>query len=79
MLDEWIAQYKHDKDSGLLIMMQFLIRASGCEGEITLQMYRTKSHAAIFKLLKEKDFPVITLNCNSSRITSLYNDGPIFV
>ena len=37
-MDDWIEEYKVDRDAALLKLMQFFINASGCKGKITSQM-----------------------------------------
>lgn len=53
-MDEWIEQYKADRDSGLRSIMQFFISASGCKGKITSQMQSSMEHAAIIRRMTEE-------------------------
>lgn len=54
IVDEWIEQYKADRDSGLRGIMQFFISASGCKGKITSQMQNSMEHAAIIRRMTEE-------------------------
>lgn len=54
IVDEWIEQYKADRDSGLRAIMQFFISASGCKGKITSQMQSSMEHAAIIRRMTEE-------------------------
>ncbi len=54
IVDEWIEQYKADRDSGLLAIMQFFISASGCKGKITSQMQSSMEYAAIIRQMIEE-------------------------
>lgn len=48
LVDDWIDDYKSNKDSTLLKLSQFFISASGCKGKITPQM-ASMEHAAIIR------------------------------
>lgn len=61
-MDEWIEQYKADRDSGLRAIMQFFISASGCKGKITAQMQDNMEHAAIIRRMTEEFDEVIKIN-----------------
>jgi len=54
IVDEWIEQYKADRDSGLRGIMQFFISASGCKGKITAEMQNSMEHAAIIRRMTEE-------------------------
>jgi cohesin complex subunit SA-1/2 len=58
-VDEWIEQYKADRDSGLRAIMQFFISASGCKGKITSQMQSSMEYAAIIRHMTEEFDEVI--------------------
>jgi cohesin complex subunit SA-1/2 len=38
IVDEWIENYKIDRETALIALMQFFINASGCKGKITTSM-----------------------------------------
>jgi hypothetical protein len=65
-VDEWIEQYKADRDSGLRAIMQFFISASGCKGKITAQMQNSMEHAAIIRRMTEEFDEVMKKMFNSS-------------
>ncbi|EFX88480.1 putative stromalin antigen protein, SA-D [Daphnia pulex] len=64
-VDEWIEQYKADRDSGLCAILQFFIGASGCKGKITSQMQSSMENAAIIRRMTEEfdeesdEYPII--------------------
>ena len=69
VVDEWIEQYKADRDSGLRAIMQFFISASGCKGKITAQMQDSMEHAAIIRRMTE-EFDEVKFH-NQSMITKI--------
>ncbi|PAA68029.1 hypothetical protein BOX15_Mlig017969g1, partial [Macrostomum lignano] len=52
--DEWIQQYKQDRDAALVRLLQFFISSSGCKGRITMQMYLNDSYAEIIRKMTEQ-------------------------
>ncbi|ELU02222.1 hypothetical protein CAPTEDRAFT_182123 [Capitella teleta] len=65
VVDDWIEQYKQDRDSALLDLIQFFIHCSGCKGRITPHMYHNMEHAEIIRKMTEEfeeetgDYPLI--------------------
>lgn len=53
-VDDWIEEYKVDRDAALLKLMQFFINASGCKGKITSQMQASLEHADIIRQMTEE-------------------------
>lgn len=53
-VDDWIEQYKINRDEALLVLMQFFINAAGCKGVITPNMSETMEHAAIIRKMTEE-------------------------
>lgn len=53
-VDEWIEQYKNDRNTGLLAIMQFFISASGCRGKLTSEMLNNVEYAAIIRQMTEE-------------------------
>jgi cohesin complex subunit SA-1/2 len=53
LVDDWIDDYKGNKDNTLLRLSQFFISASGCKGRITPEM-ATMEHAAIIRKMTEE-------------------------
>lgn len=60
-MDEWIDEYKVNRDTALLALMQFFINASGCKGKITSAMAANMEHAAIIRKMTEEFDEVCTL------------------
>ncbi|CAH0773701.1 unnamed protein product [Bemisia tabaci] len=54
IVDDWIEEYKVNRDSALLALMQFFINASGCKGRITPAMSASMEHAAIIRRMTEE-------------------------
>ena len=65
-VDDWIEEYKVDRDGALLKLMQFFISASGCKGKITSEMQSTMEHADIIRKMTEEfdeesgEYPLVT-------------------
>ena len=53
-VDDWIEEYKVDRDGALLKLMQYFISASGCKGKITSEMQATMEHADIIRRMTEE-------------------------
>ena len=53
MVDEWIDNYKQDRDTALLALMQFFISAAGCRGRITPDMQANMEHSDIIRRMTE--------------------------
>lgn len=54
IVDEWIENYKTDRDSALIALMQFFINASGCKGKITPEMQISMEHTSIIRKMTEE-------------------------
>lgn len=54
VVDDWIENYKSDRDSSLLELIQFFIQCSGCKGKITPHMYANMEHAEIIRKMTEE-------------------------
>ena len=54
MVDEWIDQYKVNRNVALLSLNQFFITASGCKGVITAKMQQTMEDVAIIRKMTEE-------------------------
>ncbi|ODM98305.1 Cohesin subunit SA-1 [Orchesella cincta] len=55
LVDDWIEDYKGNRDSALLRLNQFFISGSGCKGKITPQMATMEQPAIIRKMTEEFD------------------------
>lgn len=53
-VDEWIENYKIDRENALIVLMQFFINASGCKGKITSEMTSSMEHTAIIRRMTEE-------------------------
>ncbi|KAG4065478.1 hypothetical protein HA402_009039 [Bradysia odoriphaga] len=54
IVDDWIEQYKLDRQNALLNLMQFFINSSGCKGHITSDMQEFMEHTAIIRKMTEE-------------------------
>lgn len=54
MVDEWIDQYKVNRNAALLSLNQFFITAAGCKGVITAKMQQTMEDVAIIRKMTEE-------------------------
>ena len=65
VVDEWIEVYRQDRENGIVQLIQFFIRSSGCKGKITAQMRQTYENAQIIRALVDEfdedsgDYPLI--------------------
>lgn len=65
VVDDWIENYKQDRDAALLDLMQFFIECAGCKGRITSDMQQSMEHAEIIRKMTEEfkeesgDYPLI--------------------
>lgn len=53
-MDEWIENYKIDRETALISLMQFFINASGCKGKILPNMQSTMEHTTIIRKMTEE-------------------------
>ncbi|XP_019873117.2 cohesin subunit SA-1 isoform X1 [Aethina tumida] len=54
IVDDWIENYKVNREAALISLMQFFINAAGCKGRITQQMQAGMEHAAIIRKMTEE-------------------------
>jgi cohesin complex subunit SA-1/2 len=54
-VDEWIENYKNDRETALIALMQFFINASGCKGRISPNMPAMEHTSIIRKMTEEFD------------------------
>jgi hypothetical protein len=65
VIDDWIDEYKSERDNALLGLMQFFISASGCKGRITPDM-QLMEHSDIIRQMTEEfdeesgEYPLVT-------------------
>ena len=65
-VDDWIEEYKVDRDGALLKLMQFFISASGCKGKVTSEMQSTMEHGEVIRKMTEEfdeesgEYPLVT-------------------
>ena len=70
-VDDWVEEYKVDKDSALLKLMQFFISASGCKGKVTSEMQASMEHTDIIR--SRLSFLFYVYSFTSCRILILKN------
>uniref|UniRef100_A0A1A9X0J4 SCD domain-containing protein n=1 Tax=Glossina brevipalpis TaxID=37001 RepID=A0A1A9X0J4_9MUSC len=54
IVEDWIEQYKQNRDSALIALMQFFINASGCKGKISEDMQHPMEHTAVIRKMTEE-------------------------
>lgn len=54
IVDEWIENYKIERETALISLMQFFINASGCKGKISPAMQATMEHTSIIRKMTEE-------------------------
>lgn len=59
MIDDWLDEYRRDREAGLLELINFVVQCSGCKGDVR---HKRKRHRCVFLKL-------ITLCCVSGVVT----------
>nr|CAH8872682.1 unnamed protein product [Trichobilharzia regenti] len=54
VVDDWIEQYKTNREPAMLELIQFFISCSGCKGKVTPEMYSRLSHTDIIRRMTEE-------------------------
>ncbi|KAA0709804.1 Cohesin subunit SA-1 SCC3 -like protein 1 [Triplophysa tibetana] len=54
VIDDWLDEYRRDKEMGLLELINFVIQCSGCKGVVTKEMLSTMQNADIIGHLTEE-------------------------
>ncbi|XP_025066885.1 cohesin subunit SA-3 [Alligator sinensis] len=54
VVDEWLETYKQDRETGFLELANFFIRACGCKGVVTSEMFRKLQNSEIIQQLTEQ-------------------------
>lgn len=62
VVDIWIEEYKSNKESALVQLMQFFINSSGCRGKVTPDMAQMDHTLIIKKMTQEFDEVCTYLN-----------------
>lgn len=53
-VDEWIENYKIDRENALIALMQFFINASGCKGKINSELMSSMEHTGVIRKMTEE-------------------------
>ncbi|KAK7921902.1 hypothetical protein WMY93_008804 [Mugilogobius chulae] len=69
VVDEWLDTYKQSRETGLLVLVNFLVQACGCKGVVTEEMFSSMQNAEIISTLT-KEFNEDSVNY------PLSNPGP---
>ncbi|KAG7269026.1 hypothetical protein CRUP_010741 [Coryphaenoides rupestris] len=51
IVDEWIDSYKQDREAGLLVLINFIVKCCGCKGAVTRAMFDKMQNAEIISML----------------------------
>ncbi|XP_023305203.2 cohesin subunit SA-1 isoform X2 [Lucilia cuprina] len=54
IVDDWIEQYKINRDTALIALLQFFINASGCKGKIPEDTEHPMDHTAVIRKMTEE-------------------------
>lgn len=54
IVDDWIEQYKINRDRALIALLQFFINASGCKGKIPEDTEHPMDHTAVIRKMTEE-------------------------
>ncbi|XP_059203008.1 cohesin subunit SA-2 isoform X2 [Centropristis striata] len=54
LVDEWLDGYKTNRESGLLVLINFIVQSCGCKGVVTMEMLNNMQHAEIISILTKE-------------------------
>ncbi|XP_074529935.1 cohesin subunit SA-1 [Halichoeres trimaculatus] len=54
LVDEWLDSYKQSREEGLLVLINFIVRACGCRGVVTREMFDNMQNAEIISTLTKE-------------------------
>ncbi|KAM6953761.1 LOW QUALITY PROTEIN: cohesin subunit SA-2 [Aplochiton taeniatus] len=54
LVDEWLDSYKQDREAGLLVLINFIVRSCGCKGVVTKDMFDHMQNAEIIGTLTKE-------------------------
>ncbi|KAM3613303.1 uncharacterized protein V6R79_023667 [Siganus canaliculatus] len=54
VVDEWLDSYKRSREAGLLVLINFIVRACGCKGVVSSEMFATMQNAEIIGTLTKE-------------------------
>ncbi|XP_022615887.1 cohesin subunit SA-2-like [Seriola dumerili] len=61
VVDEWLDSYKQNREVGLLVLINFIVRACGCKGVVSREMFDSMQNAEIISTLT-KEFSEDSVN-----------------
>ncbi|XP_062332798.1 cohesin subunit SA-3 isoform X2 [Osmerus eperlanus] len=54
VVDEWLDGYKHDREAGLLVLINFVVQCCGCKGVVSREMFDSMQNAEIISTLTKE-------------------------
>ncbi|TKS72111.1 Cohesin subunit SA-1 SCC3 -like protein 1 [Collichthys lucidus] len=51
VVDEWLDSYKRNREAGLLVLINFIVRSCGCKGVVSREMFDSMQNAEIISTL----------------------------
>ncbi|XP_043087259.1 cohesin subunit SA-2 [Puntigrus tetrazona] len=54
VIDDWLEEYRRDREAGLLELINFVVQCSGCKGVVTREMCRSLQNADIISQLTKE-------------------------
>eukprot|EP00092_Neocalanus_flemingeri_P001273 GFUD01001359.1.p1 GENE.GFUD01001359.1~~GFUD01001359.1.p1 ORF type:complete len:991 (+),score=345.98 GFUD01001359.1:84-3056(+) len=54
LVSDWLEEYKVEKDSAMVRLVQFVVSASGCSGQVTQEMMETMEQGEMINVLAEQ-------------------------
>ncbi|KAI4871356.1 hypothetical protein NFI96_026581 [Prochilodus magdalenae] len=54
VVDDWLDDYKQDREKGVCELLNFLVQCCGCKGTVTLEMFTTMQNADIISHLTKE-------------------------
>ncbi|KAK7137452.1 hypothetical protein R3I94_013180 [Phoxinus phoxinus] len=65
--DDWLDEYRRDREAGLLELINFVVQCSGCKGVVTREMFSSQQNADIISHLTKEfnedsvSYPLVSL------------------
>lgn len=65
LVDEWIEQYRQDREGAIIELLNFIVKSSGCNGRITQRMRETMDNSVLIRSLVDEfdidgtDYPLV--------------------
>ena len=79
MVDEWIDEYKKDREKAIVELIQFFVQCCGCKGKLSQIMFASQDKVKSIRKLTESfdeesgEYPLIQVHVVSYQVMSSAN------